>query len=104
MKKLIFLLTILPLLTAACITVRPVTIAPQSGTQTATASLPPTLIATDTPIALPATPPPAASATPLPIQGSLTIKVNVRSGPATSYASLGQLDAGEKIHITVKDA
>jgi uncharacterized protein YgiM (DUF1202 family) len=40
----------------------------------------------------------------VPIDGTLTIKVNVRSGPATSYAALGQLDAGGKVQITLKDA
>jgi uncharacterized protein YraI len=57
-----------------------------------------------TPFATPlptATPlPPAATATLPPIEGTLAIKVNVRSGPGTSYASLGMLDAGEKVLIT----
>jgi uncharacterized protein YgiM (DUF1202 family) len=104
MKRLIFLLTVLPLLTAGCITVQPVTNMPQSGTPTAAATLPSiqhsngTSAATDTPQ------PPAATATPAPIDGTLTIKVNVRSGPATSYTALGQLDAGGKIQVMLKDA
>ena len=99
MKRLVFLLAILPLLTSGCITLQALT------TPTASASPAPTLVPTDTPTLLPATPqPPAASATPQLIQGTLTIKVNVRSGPATSYASLGQLDAGRMVQITIRDA
>ena len=98
MKKLIFLLAILPLLVAACVTVQPLT------TPTTTASLPPTLASTDTPVSTATSLPPAATATPQPIQGTLTIKVNVRSGPATSYTSLGQLDAGGKVQVTERDA
>jgi uncharacterized protein YraI len=100
MKKLVLLLTVLPLLATACITVQPLT------TPTATTSFTPTLVCSDTPPSLPTgTPlPPAATATPQPIQGTLTIKVNVRSGPATSYAALGQLDAGGKVQVTRRDA
>jgi uncharacterized protein YraI len=29
--------------------------------------------------------------------------VNVRSGPGTSYASLGQLEAGQKVQVTLRD-
>jgi uncharacterized protein YraI len=101
MKRLAFFLATacVPLLVSACITVQPIT------TPTATASPVPTLIPTDTLTAMASdTPlPPAPSATPQPIQGILTIKVNVRSGPATSYAALGQLDAGEKVQITARD-
>jgi len=99
MKKLIFLLTILPLLVAACVTLQPLT------TPTATASPARTLVSTDTFTTMPTDTrlPPAATATPQPIQGTLTIKVNVRSGPATSYAALGQLDAGGKVQVTVRD-
>jgi uncharacterized protein YraI len=108
MKRFIFLLAAagVTLLAAACITVRPASSAPQNGTPTATASFNPTLVCTDTPPRLPtATPlPPAASATPQSVQGTLTIEVNVRSGPGTSYASLGQLQAGQKVQITVRDA
>ena len=46
---------------------------------------------------LPATSPPVL------IGGTLTIKVNVRSGPAASFASLGQLDAGQKVQILFRD-
>ena len=95
MKRIIFLVAVLSLLTACT---APTAIA----SPTVTASPPPTQNFTDTPTATPL--PPAATATPSPIAGTLTIKVNVRSGPGTSYASLGQLDAGGKVQITVRDA
>ena len=100
MKRIVFLLTVLCLLASACVTIQP------HVEPSATASPAPTLVSTDSPTALPTdTPqPPAATATPQPIQGNLTIKVNVRSGPATSYASLGQLDAGGKVQVTLRDA
>jgi uncharacterized protein YraI len=98
MKRLIFLLIVLPLLTTACITVQPV------SAPTATATPPPTQYFTDTPAFTDTLQPPAATATPSPIDGTLTIKVNVRSGPATSYAALGQSDAGGKVQIMLKDA
>ena len=49
MKRLIFLLAVLPLLTAGCITLKPVTNAPQIGTPAASATLAPTPYSTDTP-------------------------------------------------------
>jgi uncharacterized protein YraI len=102
MKRLVFLLAAawLPLLVSACITVQPIT------TPTATASPVPSLIPTDTPTAVASPTPlaPAASATLQSIQGTLSLKVNVRSGPATTNAALGQLNAGEKVQITVRDA
>ncbi len=108
MKRFFFLLAAagVTLLAAACITVRPVTNVPQSGTPTPLASFTPTLVCTDTPPSLPTDTPldTAATATAQYIQGTLTIKVNVRSGPGTSYASLGQLEAGQKVQITVRDA
>jgi len=95
MKRIMLLLAVLPWL-AACTTPQPL------ASPNATASPAPTLISSDTPTATPQ--PPAATATPQSIQGSLTIKVNVRSGPGTSFASLGQLEAGGKVQITVRDA
>jgi hypothetical protein len=47
---------------------------------------------------------PTQTATFTPVDGTLTIKVNVRSGPGTSFDSLGQLDAGERIQITARDS
>ena len=49
MKRNIFLLTVLPLLATACITVQPVTNVPQNGTPTATTTLPLTQYSTETP-------------------------------------------------------
>ncbi len=104
MKKLAFLLTMLALLAAACGTPEPVA-APS-------ASVSPSALPTETPT-LPATPlPPTTStslsagltATPVLIDGTLTIKVNVRSGPGTGYDSLGQLEAGVKVQITARDS
>jgi uncharacterized protein YraI len=36
-------------------------------------------------------------------EGTLTIKVNVRGGPGTTYDSLGQLNQGEKVQVLHKD-
>ena len=108
MKRFFILLAAagVTLLAAACITVRPITAGPQSGTPTSPPAFTPTLVCTDTPPTLPTDTPPAptATVTAKSIQGTLTIKVNVRSGPGTSYASLGQLEAGQKVQITVRDA
>ena len=99
MKRLALLLTLLPLLAAACASASPTPAAkvPRSGTPTATPGLAPTPSLTPTATGTP--PPP----TPAPVEGTLTLKVNVRSGPDASYASLGLLDAGEKVAITAKD-
>ena len=104
MKRKIFLLVILAILAVlatACVAIRPAT------TPTASAAFTPTLACSDTPPSLPTAtplPPPAETATSQPIEGKLTIKVNVRSGPATSFASLGLLEAGGKVQITLRDA
>jgi len=92
MKRLFLLLIALPLL-AACAAPQP----SATSAPTASPSLPPAPSATPTPTA---TLPPAATPTSPPIQGTLAIKVNVRSGPGTSYESLGLLDAGEQVLIT----
>jgi uncharacterized protein YraI len=96
MKKLAFLLTLLALLAAACGTPEPV------ASPSATVS--PSPLPSETPT-LPVTPlPPTVTATPILIDGTLTIKVNVRSGPGTSYDSLGQLEAGGKVQIIARDS
>jgi len=95
MKKLVFLVTLLALLTSACGTQQPV------ATSSVTASSSP--LPTETP-ALPATPlQPTLTATPISVEGMLTIKINVRSGPGTSFDSLGQLEAGLVIKIIARD-
>ena len=96
MKILAILLTMLALLAAACATPEPVV---TPSVTTSPSSLP-----TQIP-PIPVTPlQPTQADTPIPIDGTLTILVNVRSGPATTYDSLGQLEAGEKIQITGQDS
>jgi uncharacterized protein YgiM (DUF1202 family) len=96
MKNFAFLWTILVLLATACGTPEPV------ATPSATASLSP--FPSETPT-LPATPlQPTLTATPILIEGTLTIKVNVRSGPGTGYDSFGQLEAGGKVQIIARDS
>jgi len=48
-------------------------------------------------------PPPSATPTPVVVEGTLNIKVNVRNGPGTSYTSLGQLEAGQKVGIIFRN-
>lgn len=96
MKKLTFLLTMLALLAAACGTSEPV------PTPSATAS--PSVFPTETPTHSATPLPPTLTATPIFFDGTLTIKVNVRSGPGTSYDSLGQLEAAEKVQIIARDS
>jgi uncharacterized protein YraI len=96
MKKLIILMAMLSVLTAACGTPQPV------ATATATVSPPVRPSAT---ARLPTIPPqPTSTVTPMLITGTLSLKVNVRSGPGTGYASLGQLEAGETVQITARDS
>ena len=96
MKKLAFLLMMLALLAAACGTPGPA-LAPS-------AAVSPSPLPTETPM-LPVTPlPPTLTSTPIPIDGTLTLKVNVRSGPGTGYGSLGQLEAGGKVQIVARDS
>ena len=109
MKRFVFLLMVLPLLAAACGSPQPAATVPQRGTPPAvTTSLPPSASPMQTSTAkVPQSGtrlPPAATVTPIPIEGTLTVKVNVRSGPGTSFAALGQLNAGEKVQIIVRDA
>ena len=96
MKKLCLLLTLLALLAAACGTSEPATIPPISVSPTALPTE--THAPTQTPTL------PAPTATRAPVEGTLTIQVNVRSGPGTGYDSLGLLNAGEKVQITVRDS
>ena len=96
MKKLAFLLTMLALFGVACGTPEPV------ATPMVTSS--PSLLPSKTPT-FPASPlPPTLTATRILIDGTLTIKVNVRSGPGTSFDSLGLLEAGEKVQVIARDS
>ena len=95
MKKFPFLLMLFCLLAAACGTPQPLA--------TSSAAPSPSTFPTETPT-LSVTPlQPTPTAAPLLISGTLTIKVNVRSGPGIGFDSLGQLEAGEKVQITVHD-
>lgn len=98
MKKLAFLLTLAALLGAACGTSEP------AATPLATVSPSPLPSLSETPILSPTPLPPTLTATPILIDGTLTIKVNVRSGPGTAYNTLGQLDAGAKVQVTARDS
>ena len=96
MKKLLPMLALLTLLFTACGTPEPVA--------TPSATLLPSPSLTATPSLPAASPSSTLTATPVFIAGALTIKVNVRSGPGTSYASLGQLEAGMQVQVTVRDS
>ncbi len=94
MTKLATLLTVLSLFVAACGT---------SELSTAT-PIPPTASPSETLRASATSLPPTLTFTPPPIEGTLSIQVNVRSGPGTSYDSLGLLNAGEKVQIISQDS
>jgi uncharacterized protein YgiM (DUF1202 family) len=94
MKKPGFLLTVLLLFAAACGT------SESPAATLAAASL--TALSTETPTGTPL--PPASTATSQPIEGTLSTRVNVRSGPGTSFDILGLLNAGGKVQILSKDS
>lgn len=96
MKKLGFLLAVLLLFAAACGTSELPT--------TNTIPVPPTTFPIETPMTSATSLPPTPTATLTPIEGTLTTQVNVRSGPGTSYDSLGMLNAGGKVQILSKDS
>lgn len=50
------------------------------------------------------TPTPSPTTTPRLIAGTLKVQVNVRSGPGTSYDSLGLLNAGQKVDLLAQNA
>lgn len=100
MKPCTLFLVISLLILAACgVQPPPVTPAPSAALSTV-----PSATATPAPSSSLTPLPPTPTATPAPIQGTLTIKVNVRSGPGTAFAALGLLDAGEKVQVLVRDA
>jgi uncharacterized protein YraI len=94
MTKLAILLTVLSLFAASCGTTELPTAIPVS----------PTISPSETPAASATSLPPTLTFTPPPIEGTLSIQVNVRSGPGTSYDSLGLLNAGEKVQIVSQDS
>ena len=94
MKKLALMLVLLIIVIANCGKNPP----PAAPTTIPSPSIPP---GTST---IPASPlPPTLTITPVLIDGTLTIKVNVRSGPGTTYDSLGQLEAGSKVQVIARD-
>ena len=96
MKKLAFWLVPLALLLASCGTPEPAT--PLSSNPSPSTSLSQSATPTVSPL------PPMLTGTPLLIDGTLTIKVNVRSGPGTTFDSLGQLEAGGKVQVLAQDS
>ncbi len=97
MKKLIFALILISSLSAGCST-------PKS-TATPSASAPfPSIVSSQMPTLSEPSQLPTATVTPILIDGTLAIKVNVRSGPGTTYDSLGQLEAGGNVKITARDS
>jgi uncharacterized protein YraI len=99
MQKPCLFLTLLAVLLTACGTAEPVAQGSQSATPTV--SLLPGALPSQAPTrtALP----PTLTAVLEPIEGTLTIKVNVRSGPGTNFDSIGLLEAGEKVQVLVHD-
>jgi uncharacterized protein YraI len=96
MKIRVLLSVMLVILSSACGTPEPGT------TPSATAS--PSIIPTGSPTASITPSQPTSSSTPRFIDATLTIKVNVRSGPGTEYDALGQLEAGTGIQIIARDS
>ncbi|HEX7620809.1 MAG TPA: SH3 domain-containing protein [Anaerolineales bacterium] len=96
MKKLVLHLMLLSLVAAGCATSKP------AVTPFATPSPSPVPSQTPTPSAT--IKQPAFTPTSILIDGTLIFKVNVRSGPGTTYDSLGQLEAGSNIQVTARDS
>jgi uncharacterized protein YraI len=94
MNRITLLLVIL-LASACSAPPSPVAMPTPSSTHPPSASPTPALTATP--------PPPATTATPWPVEGTLTVRVNVRSGPGTEFESLGMLDPGQKVLISAQD-
>ncbi len=93
MKIFVFLLILLSLL-AACGTSTPVPTEAAVSTPSETATAAPSR--TYTPVS------PTPTPTPRVFAGTLTTQVNVRSGPGTTYESLGLLDKDETVQVTLQ--
>lgn len=93
MKRTLLLLVVLSLLAAACGTAMPALTPSVVFSPTASS----TVTAFPSEIPTPPTPTPALAAIP----GALTVRVNVRSGPGTTYESLGQLEAGTAVRVSL---
>jgi uncharacterized protein YgiM (DUF1202 family) len=94
MAKSAILMVILALFTAAC--------APETPAATLAVPSSPTIVVTATPS--PSEVPATHTFTPTPpvFSGTLTMQVNVRSGPGTGYESLGLLNSGEKVQVNLQ--
>ncbi len=95
MKKQLIWLVLLALLATNC------SAPPPAAIPSATFTPSPDFSGTATPTVtlLQVTP----TATSFIVDGTLTIKVNVRSGPGTTYTSLGQMEAGVKVQVVARD-
>ena len=96
MKKQPFWLVPLVLFGASCATPEPAALPSITPSPSPSPSLSAT--PTVTPIQ------PTLTAATLLIDGTLTIKVNVRSGPGITYESIGQLDAGGQVQVIARDS
>jgi uncharacterized protein YraI len=96
MKKLMLLSTLVCFLTAGCGASNPAATPYSSPTPSPVTSLTPSLPEPSQQ--------PTLTVTPIFIDGTLAIKVNVRSGPGTTYNSLGLLEAGGKVKIITRDS
>ncbi len=96
MKRLTFWLVALALLVASCGTPKTATL--PSATATSSPSPSQTATPTVTPLR------PTLTATPLIVNGTLSIKVNVRSGPGITFDSIGQLEAGGNVQVIARDS
>ncbi len=93
MNRIFLLLAGIALLVASCGSSTPAPAAELPPSPTASAASP-----------SPTEPPPTLTPTPTPVPlvGILTAEVNVRSGPGTSYSSLGLLGRGESVQVTLQ--
>jgi len=95
--KLAILAVTLALLAAACSPLPP----SEAAATPALAS--PTLTPSQTPSRTATSLPPSPTATITPVEGTVSVQINVRSGPDVSYSSIGILNRGEKVQIIGKD-
>ncbi|MEW6092709.1 MAG: SH3 domain-containing protein [Chloroflexota bacterium] len=95
MTKPLPLLTLLSLLLASCGTATPAPTEEAFATPSATST--PSLSPTETPTF------PTPTFTLVLIPGTLTTQVNVRSGPGTTYESLGLLDTDETVQVNLQN-
>jgi len=87
----------LAMLAIACGPVAP----PDASVTPALAS--PTPAPSQTPLPTSTPLPPSPTATVTPVEGTVSVQINVRSGPNVSYSSIGILNSGEKVQIIGKD-